>query len=64
MVPEEELYVRWDKPIDDPTDVLVLGGQRVTLLPSAPVPVCGNDNQATRCQSRDAWRHLLSHRSV
>jgi len=26
MVPEEELYVRWDKPIDDPTDVLVARG--------------------------------------
>ena len=26
MVPEEELYVRWDKPIDDPTDVLLARG--------------------------------------
>jgi ATP-dependent helicase HepA len=25
-IPEEELYVRWDKPIDDPTDVLVARG--------------------------------------
>lgn len=25
-VPEEELYVRWNKPIDDPTDVLVARG--------------------------------------
>ena len=26
MVPEAELYVRWDKPIEDPTDVLVAHG--------------------------------------